>query len=165
MWKIKAGIEITSPLAVVTKASAIEPAKSAGFPIEAPSPKTPKADKSEELHKSQESISELNDKIGEIEKNEKRGVVKDDSLGIYSSYFMSSFISDAHKKKVDVSVAIIGASYRNRYNKSVWNEFLTYVKTGIPENYIFGILNSGHLAMLGVECEYSDFKNTKQKVT
>ena len=122
------------------------------------------ADKNEELNKSQANISELNDKIIEKEKNEKHGVVKDDSLGVYSSYFMSSFINDAHNKKVDVSVAIIGASYRNRFNRTVWNEFLTYVKTGVPENYIFGVLNSGHLAMLGVNCEDAEFKSTIDKV-
>lgn len=120
--------------------------------------------KDEELFKSQENISELNSIINERENREKHGIVKDDTLGIYSSAFMSSFINDAHDREINVSVAIIGASYKDYFNRSVRNELLTYIKTGIPDNYVFGTLASGHLALLGVNCTENDFKNKITKL-
>ena len=113
--------------------------------------------KDEELFKSQENISELNSIISEKNNREKHGIVKDDTLGIYSAAFMTSFINDAHDKDINVGVAIIGASYKDYYNRSVRDELLNYIKTGIPDNYVFGTLASGHLALLGVNCPEEEF--------
>lgn len=115
-------------------------------------------EKEKELTKCQANIGELNDRIENNKKSSKHGHVKDEVLGVYSSYFMNSLINDAENRGVDASVAVIGASYRSRYNRQVWNDFIAYLKKKLNENYILGMIDNNHLVLLGVNVDNEVFK-------
>lgn len=111
-----------------------------------------------EVDKYQANICELNEKIESDKKSVKHGNVKDEVLGVYSSYFMNSLVIDAENRGVDASVAVIGASYRSRYNRQVWNDFIAYMKESLKDNYILGMVDDKHLVLLGISCDDAGFR-------
>lgn len=115
--------------------------------------------KDAEIVKCQASINELNDKIKNKKNDSKHGNVKDEVLGVYSSYFMNSLVIDAQKRGVFASVAVIGASYRSRYNRQVWNGFMAYLKKNLSENYILGMIDDKHLILIGISADDEKFQD------
>lgn len=115
-------------------------------------------EKDNEITKYQANIAELNERIENDKKSSKHGNVKDEVLGVYSSYFMNSLVNDAENRGVNTSVAVVGASYRSRYNRQVWNDFISYLKKKLSDNYILGMIDNSHLVLLGVSVDNSVFE-------
>ena len=113
--------------------------------------------KEEELFKCQNNMNLLYESMRDREENAKHGNIKDETLEVYSKSFIWTLMRDLQEKELDVAIAIIGASYCVENNRSNWKEYLYYIKTNIPDDYIFGVFDDGHMVLFGVDVDFQGF--------